>query len=125
MRFQAETDIQHSGTIGAHVDPVCSRVRHDAAAKMRAIKRSTFHEKDDSIALRHRAHIAVRERILKERLAEIRTFLEPLSEAEQESLFTLPHKVLSFLETSDMERRALCRLCDNRVCKNCPIPADF
>ena len=68
---------------------------------------------------------AVRERILKERLAEIRTFLEPLSEAEQESLFTLLHKVLSSLETSDMERRALCRLCDNRVCKNCPIPADF
>ena len=47
------------------------------------------------------------------------------SRACRELLDGLLHKMLSSLETTDLERRTLCRLCDNRVCKNCPIPADF
>ncbi len=68
---------------------------------------------------------ALREQILKDRLAAIRPLLEPLTPVEQETLTVLLHKVLSSLETTDLERRTLCRLCDNRVCSNCPIPADF
>ena len=67
----------------------------------------------------------LREEILKERLSAIRPLLEILSPDERETLDRLLHKMLSSLETTDLERRTLCRLCDNRVCKNCPIPADF
>ena len=68
---------------------------------------------------------ALREQILKERLAAVRPLLDPLTKVEQETLAALLHKMLSSLETTDMERRTLCRLCDNRVCTDCPIPADF
>ena len=68
---------------------------------------------------------ALREEILKGRLAAIRPLLAPLTNAEQETLAALLHKMLSSMETTDLERRTLCRLCDNRVCSNCPIPADF
>ncbi len=67
----------------------------------------------------------LREQILKERLAAIRPLLIPLTGAEQETLAALLHKMLSSMETTDLQRRTLCRLCDNRVCSNCPIPADF
>ena len=67
---------------------------------------------------------ALREEVLKERLAVIRPLLKPLSSEEQETLAALLHKMLSLMETTDMERCTLCRLCDDRVCSNCPIPAD-
>lgn len=68
---------------------------------------------------------ALREELLKERLASIRQLLAPLTSAEQKMFAALLHKMLSSMETTDMERRTLCRLCDNRVCSNCPIPADI
>ncbi len=68
---------------------------------------------------------ALREEILKGRLAAIRPLLGPLTSAEQERLAALLHKMLSSMETTDVERRTLCRLCDDRVCSNCPIPAAF
>ncbi len=67
----------------------------------------------------------LREKILKGRLTAISPLLAPLTRVEQETLAGLLHKMLSAMETTDMERRTLCRLCDNRVCSNCPIPADF
>lgn len=67
---------------------------------------------------------ALREQLLKSRLAAIRPLLEPLTGAEQETLAALLHKLLSSMETTDMERRTLCRMCDSRVCSNCPIPAN-
>ncbi len=68
---------------------------------------------------------ALREEILAKRLAAVGSLLDPLTKVEQETLASLLHKMLSSLEATDMERRTLCRLCDNRVCRNCPIPADF
>jgi MarR family transcriptional regulator, negative regulator of the multidrug operon emrRAB len=68
---------------------------------------------------------ALREKLLVGRLACIRPLLMSLTETEQEALATLLHKLLSSLETTDLERCTLCRLCDDRVCSNCPIPADF
>jgi MarR family transcriptional regulator, negative regulator of the multidrug operon emrRAB len=67
---------------------------------------------------------ALREELQKGRLAAIRSLLAPLTDAEQETFAALLHKMLSSMETTDMERRTLCRLCDDRVCSNCPIPAD-
>ena len=71
------------------------------------------------------AGMSLREKLLKGRLAAIRPFLVPLNEAEQETLCELLHKLLSAMDTTDQERRTLCRLCDDRVCTNCPIPAEF
>ena len=66
-----------------------------------------------------------REELLQKRLAAIHPFLEVLSIDERDALGSLLHKLLSSLETSNQQRRTLCRLCDNRVCTNCPIPADL
>jgi DNA-binding MarR family transcriptional regulator len=68
--------------------------------------------------------MALREDLLKSRLAVIRPLVAALSDAEQETFAALLHKMLSSMETTDWERRTLCRLCDNRVCTDCPIPAD-
>lgn len=67
----------------------------------------------------------LREKVLTSRIAAIRPLLEPLTQAEQKTLITLLQKMLSSQETTDMERRSLCRLCDDRVCQDCPIPASF
>ncbi|MEM1155740.1 MAG: MarR family transcriptional regulator [Pseudomonadota bacterium] len=66
-----------------------------------------------------------REDLLAGRLASIRSLLTPLDTKEQESLDAILRKLLVAMHPNDMERRRLCRLCDDRVCKNCPIPADF
>jgi MarR family transcriptional regulator, negative regulator of the multidrug operon emrRAB len=67
---------------------------------------------------------ALRDQLLKGRLAALRPLLEPLTRTEQETLAALLHKMLSSMETTDLQRRTLCRLCDDRVCSHCPIPAD-
>ena len=67
----------------------------------------------------------VRKKLLKGRLAVVRPFLESLTDSEVESLTALLHKMLSSLKPTDIERCSLCRLCDDSVCTNCPIPADF
>lgn len=67
---------------------------------------------------------ALREQLLKGRLTAVGTLLAPLSAAEEATFAALLHKMLAAMDTSDLERRTLCRLCDDRVCTNCPIPAD-
>ncbi len=67
----------------------------------------------------------LREALLQERLATIRPVLAPLCAEEEETLAALLHKLLAALPASDLERCTLCRLCDDRVCSDCPIPADF
>ena len=68
---------------------------------------------------------ASREALLKGRLASIRSMLTPLSKKERELLTAILRKLLISMDPTDLERRRLCRLCDDRVCKDCPIPADF
>lgn len=67
----------------------------------------------------------LREALLKGRLAAIRPMLTPLTGIEQEALAALLHKMLGGMPTTDLQRCNLCRLCDDRVCTGCPIPADF
>ncbi len=66
-----------------------------------------------------------RERLLQGRLAAIRPYLLPLAPPEQAMLGALLHKMLAGLDTTDAQRCTICRLCDNRVCSDCPIPANF
>ncbi len=68
---------------------------------------------------------ASREDLLQGRLASIRSLLTPLDEEEQQSLDAILRKLLISMHPNDLERRRLCRLCDDRVCEDCPIPADF
>lgn len=68
--------------------------------------------------------MAVRQPLLEVRLAVIRSSLTQLTDAEQETFGPLLHKMLSSMGMTDMERRTLCRLCDDRVCSDCPIPAE-
>ena len=65
---------------------------------------------------------ALREELLMGRLTYIRPLLAPLSEAEQEVLAAILRKMLSAMGSTDLERCTLCRLCDDRVCSDCPIP---
>jgi hypothetical protein len=67
----------------------------------------------------------LRRDVLKGRLAAIRPWLTPLTEAEQGTLASLLHKMLAAMPTTDLERCHLCRLCDASVCTDCPIPAEF
>ena len=67
----------------------------------------------------------VREALLEGRLAAIRPLLKPLAKTEQDALAELLHKLLSSMPTNDPDRCRLCRLCDDSVCSDCPIPADF
>lgn len=68
---------------------------------------------------------ALREELMQGRLAAIRPLLEPLSPAEQDALGELLHKLLARMDPTDEDRCTICRLCDGRVCTDCPIPADF
>ncbi|TFU05844.1 MarR family transcriptional regulator [Polymorphobacter arshaanensis] len=77
-----------------------------------------------ALYLTERGH-TLREELLLGRLAAIRPLLEPLTGTEHEALAALLHKLLASMETTDLDRCNLCRLCDDRVCTDCPIPADF
>jgi MarR family transcriptional regulator, negative regulator of the multidrug operon emrRAB len=68
---------------------------------------------------------SLREKLLKQRLASIRPLLMPLTGAEQNAFAALLSKILCSMEPTDLERCTLCRLCDDSVCSNCPIPAAF
>lgn len=68
---------------------------------------------------------AAREALLGERLASLRPLLSPLSPSEEQSLAALLSRMLAALPSTDIERCHLCRMCDDRVCTDCPIPAAF
>lgn len=66
----------------------------------------------------------LREALLRGRLAAIRCLLEPLTDAEQDALAVMLSKMLTAVGTTNLQRCTLCRMCDDRVCVDCPIPAD-
>lgn len=69
--------------------------------------------------------MAMREELLQGRLAALRPLIAPLSDSEQETLAGLLAKVLHAIAPDDHARCNLCRLCDDRACTACPIPASF
>ena len=66
-----------------------------------------------------------REELLAGRLEAIKPMVSVLDQLDQAAFGDLLHKMLEALNPTDAERCQLCRLCDDRVCVNCPIPADF
>ncbi len=66
---------------------------------------------------------SVREELLKGRLAAIRPLLASFTDVEEKAFGALLHKMLNAMNPTDIERVTLCRLCDDRVCSNCPISA--
>lgn len=64
----------------------------------------------------------LREALLEQRLATVRALLSSLTAAEQKAFAGLLRKMLSKVGITDLERCTLCRLCDDRVCVDCPIP---
>ena len=68
---------------------------------------------------------SVREALLAERLRAVQSVLDPLSAAERDAFGELLHRILQGLPESDLDKRRLCRMCDDRVCTDCPVPADF
>jgi DNA-binding MarR family transcriptional regulator len=67
----------------------------------------------------------LRAELLHERLAALRPFLRALTKQEQADLAALLEKMLRATGTTDLARCTICRLCDDRVCTDCPIPAGF
>ena len=67
----------------------------------------------------------LRERLLTERLAAVRSLLTPLSEDERRTFDALLTKLLIAMDPTVDERRTLCRLCDGDACTDCPIPAEL
>lgn len=65
---------------------------------------------------------AARQQLLRGRLDAAGELVGPLTGVEQETLAALVHKILSSMQTSEMDRFKLCRLCDDRVCLDCPLP---
>ena len=68
---------------------------------------------------------AMRETLLAARLNTVQSVLDPLTSDERDALSVLLHRVLAGLAESDFDKRRLCRMCDNRVCTDCPVPANF
>lgn len=68
------------------------------------------------------AGLSAREALLKGRLAALNSILAALSQEELDQLSSLSTRVLESLETTDIDRYKICRLCDDRVCPNCPLP---
>ncbi|WP_379547421.1 MarR family winged helix-turn-helix transcriptional regulator [Qipengyuania sp. DSG2-2] len=77
-----------------------------------------------ALHLTEKGHLA-REELLAGRLAAIKTLVSPLTPSEQDQLGALLSRILTGLPSSDLERCQLCRLCDGRICTDCPIPAEF
>lgn len=97
----------------------------DRLAADKLVERRTGRDKRAIALYLTKKGMVLRQKFLKGRLTAIKPFLKQLTEAEQRAFAALLHKMLASMETTDLERCTLCRLCDDRVCKNCPIPADF
>ena len=86
-----------------------------------AVRRQGLTKREIALYLTPKGEDA-RQKLLRGRLASIASLIEPLSERERETFSALVHKMLSTMETSEVERYTLCRLCDDRVCLDCPLP---
>lgn len=112
-RIRRILGLSHPGTVR-----LIDRLAEDGLVE----RREAEDKREVSLYLTKRGK-ALREEVLKGRLGAIRPLLSPLSKAEQDTFTTLLHKMLSSMETTDLERCTLCRMCDKRVCSDCPIPS--
>jgi MarR family transcriptional repressor of emrRAB len=65
---------------------------------------------------------ASRKDLLTSRISAVASFVDVLSASERKRLGELIRAVLARQDTSEMDRFTICRMCDNGVCSNCPLP---
>jgi len=65
---------------------------------------------------------ALRKDLLTSRISAVASFVDVLSASERKRLGKLIRNVLARQDTSEMDRFTICRMCDNGVCSNCPLP---
>jgi len=65
---------------------------------------------------------AFRKDLLTSRISAVASFVDVLSASERKRLGKLIRNVLARQDTSEMDRFTICRMCDNGVCSNCPLP---
>jgi MarR family transcriptional regulator, negative regulator of the multidrug operon emrRAB len=63
-----------------------------------------------------------RSQLLASRIEAIRPLLATLGKDDQAQFGVLLHRMLAAMDTTEMQRYTMCRLCDDRVCENCPLP---
>ena len=68
--------------------------------------------------------VAARRDLMASRISAVASLLEVLSPTEAKRLGTLMHELLARQDTSEMDRFTICRMCDDRVCTNCPLPTN-
>nr|WP_249136299.1 MarR family transcriptional regulator [Bradyrhizobium tropiciagri] len=67
---------------------------------------------------------AARNELLASRISAVTSLLDVMSPAERKQLATLIRELLARQDTSEMDRFTICRMCDDRVCTNCPLPTN-
>jgi len=67
---------------------------------------------------------ATRRDLMGSRISAVASLLDVLSPAETKRLGTLIRELLSRHDTSEMDRFTICRMCDDKVCANCPLPTN-
>jgi DNA-binding MarR family transcriptional regulator len=65
---------------------------------------------------------ATRKDLLASRISALASFLDVLSPSEGRKLGELIRVVLARQDSSELDRFTICRMCDNRLCTNCPLP---
>lgn len=65
---------------------------------------------------------ATRKDLLASRIAALASFVDVLSPSEEKRLGELIRNVLARQDTSELDRFAICRMCDDRFCTKCPLP---
>jgi len=66
-----------------------------------------------------------RARLLARRRHALVSVIERLSRREQAQLAALLEKILLELPRDEMHAHAICRLCEEQACKNCPVERAF
>jgi DNA-binding MarR family transcriptional regulator len=104
--------LSHSGTVR-----LVDRLVSDRLVERRSGK------DDREIALHLTAKgAASRKDLLSSRISAVASFLDVLSPSERKRLRELIRHVLARQDTSEIDRFTICRMCDNAVCSNCPLP---
>ena len=62
--------------------------------------------------------------LMASRISAVASLLDVLSPAETKRLGTLIRELLARQDTSELDRFTICRMCNDRVCKNCPLPTN-
>jgi MarR family transcriptional regulator, negative regulator of the multidrug operon emrRAB len=68
------------------------------------------------------AGAATRNDLLASRISAVASLLDVLAPAKAKQLGTLIRELLATQDTSELDRFTICRMCDDRVCTNCPLP---